>query len=121
MTQGLETRHGHSHGHNYSRLPWELLGWLGTMKCRVYTGPRGDEGRSGIPKDVVLFSDAETRENFPKQIVAGELAGDLAQGDLGETQVFRQQFSGARLRLIRRGIEVLPGAVQGIEMSPPGA
>src|SRR5579859_4932027 len=76
---------------------------------------------SGEPMVALLFPDAEAGEDPPQQIVAGELAGDLAQGELRQPQVLRQQLPGARLGLIRGGVEVLPGTVQGIEMPAPGA
>src|SRR5690348_6929887 len=71
---------------------------------------------SGDPMVALLFADAEAGEDLPQEVVAGELAGDLAQGELRQAQVFGQQLSGPRLHLIRGGVEMLPGAVQGVEM-----
>ncbi len=37
-----------------------------------------------------LFSYTEAAEYFPEQILAGEFAGDIAQGVLSQPQVFRE-------------------------------
>lgn len=41
-----------------------------------------------------LFSDAETLENAPQQIIAGKLSGNFGQRILHLQQFFRHKFSG---------------------------
>src|SRR5690606_17587233 len=66
-----------------------------------------------------LLPYAEAREDFAKQVFAGELAGDRAQRVVCEPQFFREQIQHLIVMIgmgTRQG-EMLAGSFQGSEMS----
>ena len=68
-----------------------------------------------------LFADAEIAEDPAQQIVAAELAGDLAEDVLCQAQFLGQQFAGVRgLELLPAGVDVCERAFQRIEVAAAG-
>src|SRR5260370_40958152 len=68
------------------------------------------------------LSDTEPGEYPPEQILAGELAGDLAQGLLRGAQLLGDQFPGTLLGELAGGLfGVLAGPRQGLQVPAAGA
>ena len=68
-----------------------------------------------------LLADAETGKNPSQQIVGGELAGDLGEGLLRQSQFFRRQFAALLLQLLLCLLGVGVGAGNGVQVSAAGA
>src|SRR6202049_2205915 len=83
------------------------------------TVPRARRAPCHLPQS---FSDAEPGENPPQQILAGELAGDLAQGLLRAAQLLGGQFPGTVLGELARGFfGVLACPREGLQVPAAGA
>src|SRR5260370_4335423 len=68
------------------------------------------------------LSDTEPGEYPPEQILAGELAGDLAQGLLRGAQLLGDQFPGTLLGELAGGLfGVLAGPREGLQVPAAGA
>src|ERR1700684_4536054 len=67
--------------------------------------------------DPTLFADAEAGKDPPQQILAGELAADLIQRPLRDTQLLGHEFSGSRLLHTPRGLlHAAPRTCQPLEV-----
>jgi hypothetical protein len=55
--------------------------------------PRGTATRKAAAPRGTSFSDAKAAENLPQKLVGTDFPGDVAQGLLGEPQIFRFKFN----------------------------
>ena len=79
--------------------------------------PNGDMlARSGLAS----LADTKAAEDFPKQIIAGELAGDFTQRKLRAPQFLCEKLEGASRAQRFRGLyHTGLGATQCVEMTAP--
>src|ERR1700680_5300727 len=101
---------------------------MGSLPCPCAAGcgvswprtvPRARRAPCHLPQS---FSDAEPGEYPPQQILAGELAGDLAQGLLRGAQLLGDQLPGTVLGELARGfLGVLAWPRGGLQVPAAGA
>ena len=82
----------------------------GGCRGRIFVGVDADVGKTPIgvrrsmvwtrlvsTRQVRLFADAETSEYFAQQVIRREFAGDRSERQLGQTQLFSEEFELGKL------------------------